>query len=69
MTIEGSWLENIKFDNKEYWDIDDHEPNRQVPHYPRPQKQDDDYKNNETDMSLPSDWRHREDLLWLTYGF
>jgi hypothetical protein len=40
-----------------------------MPHYPAISKQDSDYKSPETNMILPSDWRHREDLIWLKYGF
>ena len=69
MTIGGSWLESITFDDKDYWDIDEHAPDRQVPHYPEAAKQDSDYKSPATNMILPSDWRYREDLIWLIYGF
>lgn len=47
--ISGSWLENLKFGEDEYWNIDTMEPLR-LTGVPNP---------------LPSDPRYREDLLWL----
>jgi hypothetical protein len=52
--VSGSWLEEIKIDGKKYWSIQEHKPSRLIP---------------DTDsMVSPSDWRYREDLLWLKYG-
>ena len=50
--IDGSWLRNITFDGKEYWDIADEEmrPVRGIP---------------DSENVLPSDWRYREDLIYL----
>mgnify|MGYP003552985670 CR=1 FL=1 len=48
--ISGSWINNIQFDNKVYWDTS--------------------FKGFSLKMNLdvlPSDWRFREDLLWLLY--
>ena len=53
--IEGSWLHNLYIDGKKYWDIDQDIPWRQVPAV-----------GNEV---LPSDWRYREDLIWLKYNY
>jgi hypothetical protein len=48
--VSGSWLKNLKFDDKEtYWDID-----KYVPDWIKP-----------SDKVLPSDGRFREDLIWL----
>ena len=49
--IEGSWIRNLIIDGKEYWNVDGEEyrPWRQIPNK----------------RVLPSDWRFREDLLWL----
>jgi hypothetical protein len=49
--IEGSWLHRLLIDGVEYWDIDDPDmrPQRHIP--------------NRT--CLPSDWRYREDLIYL----
>jgi hypothetical protein len=47
--ITGSWLENIAFDNKVYWNFTENIP---IQIYP-------------TNETLPSDSRYREDLIWL----
>jgi hypothetical protein len=47
--ITGSWLENLIFDNKIYWSIEDSSPPKISP-----------IKN-----VMPSDCRFREDLIWL----
>lgn len=49
--IEGSWLRDVKFNGETYWTIDGPEfrPERAIP----------------TPTALPSDWRYREDLIWL----
>jgi hypothetical protein len=52
--ISGSWLHNIIIDNKKYWDIDEDYPDRQKPCI---------------DNVLPSDWRYREDLIWVKYSY
>ncbi len=52
--ISGSWLRELKIHNKVYWNIDEDVPFRFVP---------------KTEDVLPSDWRYREDLLWLKYGY
>jgi hypothetical protein len=52
--IEGSWLHNLFIDGKNYWDIEKDEPFRQRP---------------EMEGVLPSDWRYREDLIWLRYNY
>jgi Oxysterol-binding protein len=52
--IKGSWLKNLTIDNKVYWDIDQDLPDR--------------FKPCSQDL-LYSDWRYREDLLWLKYGY
>ena len=52
--IEGSWLHGLRIDGVEWWDIDDPElrPQRHIP----------------TRTCLPSDWRYREDLIYLFRG-
>jgi hypothetical protein len=52
-TCKGSWLEDIKFDNKVYWDI-----NVNIPSFLKP-----------IANCLPSDGRFREDLVWLHRSF
>ena len=47
--ISGSWLRELNFGNEKAWDIDETVPLRQVP----------------VEDVLPSDWRFREDLIWL----
>lgn len=47
--INGSWLEQISFDNKVYWYFTENIP---IQIYP-------------VNISLPSDSRYREDLIWL----
>ncbi len=53
--IEGSWLKSLAIDGTKYWDIDQDEPIRQVPEV--------------GEEVLPSDWRYREDLIWLKYNY
>lgn len=50
--VNGSWLENLVIDNKEYWNMKTMEPMKPIP-IPNP---------------LQSDPRYREDLLWLKRG-
>ena len=52
-TCEGSWLKEIKFGDKVYWDID-----KVIPNWIRP-----------VDNPIPSDGRYREDLIWLFRSF
>ena len=66
--ISGSWLESVSFDEKEYWNVSDYTPQRQIHHIPlKAEKEDAPRERN--DIVMPSDWRNREDLLWLLYGF
>ena len=51
--IKGSWLENLIIDDEEIWNI-----NNQLPQIAIPSKK-----------CLPSDWRYREDLLYINDGF
>lgn len=51
--ISGDWLENLLFDDKTYWNVDNFLPSPVTPiEYP-----------------LPSDGRFREDLIWLHRAF
>ena len=52
--VSGSWLKSLVIDGKKYWDIDEDIPYRQRPLL---------------DDVLPSDWRYREDLIWLKYNY
>ena len=52
-TCEGSWLKDIKFGDKVYWDID-----KIIPNWIKP-----------VDNPIPSDGRYREDLIWLYRSF
>mmetsp|Transcript_15717 Transcript_15717/g.24138 ORF Transcript_15717/g.24138 Transcript_15717/m.24138 type:complete len:110 (+) Transcript_15717:1237-1566(+) len=56
-TVEGSWLKNLYIDGKKYWDVDELVPKRQQ------------YLLEKDGMVMPSDWRYREDLIWLKYGY
>jgi len=51
--IKGSMLKDLEIGGKKYWDIDEDRPYRQI---------------NDMEGVLPSDWRYREDLLWLKYS-
>lgn len=57
--ISGSWLHHLIIDGKKYWDIDRDIPNRFIPLVNGPGKQ----------LICPSDWRYREDLIWLKYNY
>jgi hypothetical protein len=57
-SIEGSWLFNLFIDGKKYWDVAELSPQRQLP-----------LLETDEDVLLPSDWRYREDLIWLKYGY
>lgn len=52
--IEGNWLRHIKIGGKKYWDIDEDFPDRYKP---------------ALEGVCPSDWRYREDLIWLKYNY
>ncbi len=47
--VEGCWLDKLMIGDKEYWNIDLVKPQRYIP----------------MSAVLPSDWRFREDLIWL----
>lgn len=51
-TVTGNWLENLCFDDVEYWNVKDYQ-NGKV-HVP-------------VENCLPSSYRFREDLIWLYY--
>jgi hypothetical protein len=53
--IKGSWLKNLVIDGKTYWDIDQDLPFR--------------FKPCLDNSVLSSDWRYREDLIWLKYNY
>jgi len=50
--ITGSVLSHLKFGDQEFWNIDKTLPKQAKP----------------VEDPLPSDWRFREDLIWLKYG-
>ena len=50
--ISGSWLEGLSFDNAKQWDTNLHVP----------------VFHQFVSHPLPSDWRYREDLVWLGKG-
>ncbi len=52
-TITGSWLKEITFDSEQYWELGD----RRYKLWPQ----------RASKSPLPSDWRYREDLIWLKY--
>jgi hypothetical protein len=55
--VEGSWLNGLMVDGKMYWNIENDEPKRQLP-----------MLESEDKIVLSSDWRYREDLIWLKYN-
>jgi hypothetical protein len=52
--VSGSWLEDLRFDDKVYWRIREYEPLRPIP--------------APLERALPSDCRRREDLIALAAG-
>lgn len=56
--IEGNWLSNVAVGSKQIWNIDTHKVTRPIAQT---------ISNSGVDV-LPSDWRYREDLIWLKYG-
>ena len=50
--VHGQWLKHLYFGNKKWWDIDENLPVRNI----------------SSENPLPSDWRYREDLLWVKRG-
>jgi len=59
--FSGNYLRILVINGKTYWDFDEHEITRQVPQLVS------DKQN--AGIVLPSDWRYREDLIWLKYGY
>ena len=57
--IEGNWLTHINVNKKQIWTIESHKVTRPI---------NQTVSNSGKDV-LPSDWRFREDLIWLQYGF
>ncbi len=57
-TVEGSYLNSLYIDGQKYWDIEEDIPFRQIPMI-----------DQEETVVCPSDWRYREDLLWLRYNY
>lgn len=51
--IKGSFLKHCMIDDQKYWDIHEDTPHRQIPLL---------------ENVCPSDWRYREDLIWLKYN-
>lgn len=51
--LEGRFMSYCTIDNKKYWDVHNDVPIRQIP--------------NTDSGVLASDWRYREDLLWLSF--
>jgi hypothetical protein len=50
--VEGNWLERLLFDGEKAWDANVHQP----------------VFHRFASHPLPSDWRYREDLIWLAKG-
>jgi hypothetical protein len=57
--VSGSWLEHITIDEKKYWDIESDIPDRLMPIV----------ESDGLGKVLASDWRYREDLIWLKYRY
>jgi hypothetical protein len=57
--ISGNWLTHLIVNKKQVWNVDDHKVTRPI---------NQTASNSGADV-LPSDWRFREDLIWLQYGF
>jgi len=54
-------LYELKIDEKTYWEVEKDKPSvRQIPIVS---------DDSDTMEILPSDWRYREDLIWLKYGY
>lgn len=56
--LEGRWTRNLVIDGKEYWNIERDLPSRFLP-----------LMESESQRIAPSDWRFREDLIWLKYNY
>lgn len=57
--IEGSWLYKLKIGDEDFWEVERDAPNmRQIPII----------SDDGEQTLLPSDWRFREDLIWLKYN-
>ncbi len=56
--VSGFLQRHIKIGDKVYWEIDKDVPDRQIPMIEKSSGQ----------QILPSDWRFREDLIWLKYN-
>jgi len=52
--VEGRFMSYCSIDNTRYFDINEDKPIRQIP--------------NTDNRTLSSDWRFREDLLWLSFN-
>lgn len=57
--VQGSWLKSLNIDDKKYWDVDEDVPFRQLPIL----------ESDGLGKILASDWRYREDLIWLKYDY
>lgn len=67
--IEGSYLEELYFNNKKFHDFRVMSPNKFFPYYPKSMKNDLSKFSNTECLILPSDSRYREDLIWLKRAF
>ena len=59
--FSGNYLRILVINGKTYWDFETHEITRQIPQV--------NADAPSRGIVLPSDWRFREDLIWLKYGF
>jgi hypothetical protein len=57
--IEGNWLTHLVVDKQQLWNVDSYKVTRPIAQT---------VSNTGVEV-LPSDWRYREDLIWLKYGF
>ena len=71
ISIEGSYLEELYFNDKKYHDFRINSPSKFYPYFPKEEKV--DYMNNvkyeNNHLVIPSDSRYREDLIWLKRAF
>ncbi len=65
VSIEGSYLEKLYFNNKADYDFRENSPNKFYPYFPKSSNNDFSTYSNTEHIILPSDSRYREDLIWL----
>lgn len=67
--IEGSYLEELYFNNQKFHDFRKMSPSKFGPYYPKSMKSNLSDDTDSNFLILPSDSRYREDLIWLKRAF